>query len=80
MIMKKFSTLYRFFAALEPEVDAGGRDLIPTFTGELNYCQRGCYSSVAKFKYRFRQTEEVIKRATQTVAAIGSGQKMNGRH
>ena len=66
----EFSTLHRFFAALEKEVESKGRDVIPTFTGELNYCLRGCYSSVAKFKYLFRQAEGVLRRATRTAAAV----------
>jgi alpha-mannosidase len=45
------SGLHRLFAALFKEASRKGDSLFPVHRGELNFCLRGCYSSVAKFKY-----------------------------
>ena len=66
----KFSTLHGFFKALEEEVNSGDGDCIPSISGELNFCLRGCYSSVAKFKYLYRQAENAVQRVTNVTAAI----------
>lgn len=64
----RFSTFQSFFAALEEEV-ASGRKL-PEFRGELNYCLRGCYSSVPRFKRLYRQAESALLRAERTVETV----------
>ena len=40
--------------------------------GELNYCLRGCYVSVAKLKYAFRKTEAAVTRAEEADSAIAA--------
>ncbi len=63
----RFSTFRSFFAALEEEI-ASGREL-PEVRGELNYCLRGCYSSVPRFKRLYRQAESALLRAERTAEA-----------
>lgn len=67
-----FSGLHRLFDALYDEVRRKGNDWLPVHRGELNYCLRGCYSSVAKLKFVFRKTENLLQRAERTDAAIGA--------
>ena len=65
------SGLHRLFAALRAEVaDKGGDGFLPVHRGELNFCLRGCYVSVAKFKFAFRQAEAHAGRAETTATAI----------
>ena len=64
----RFSTFRSFFTALEDEI-ASGREL-PEFQGELNYCLRGCYSSVPRFKRLYRQAESALLRAERTVETV----------
>jgi alpha-mannosidase len=66
----KWSGLHTLFAALFDEVKRKGDDHLPTHHGELNYCLRGCYSSVAKFKFQYRRAENLVTRAERTDAAI----------
>ncbi|NLF19074.1 MAG: glycoside hydrolase family 38 [Lentisphaerae bacterium] len=68
------SGLHRFFGALRAEVAAeGGDGFLPVHRGEMNYCLRGCYVSVAKLKYAFRKAEAAVSRAETTAAAIAAG-------
>ncbi|WP_428939392.1 glycoside hydrolase family 38 C-terminal domain-containing protein [Fontivita pretiosa] len=69
-----FSGLHRFFDALRREVSRGPKDLLPVHRGELNFVLRGCYSSVAKFKFAYRRTENILQRAERAQALTG----MNG--
>ncbi|HWP40533.1 MAG TPA: alpha-mannosidase, partial [Tepidisphaeraceae bacterium] len=46
----------------------GPTDLLPVHRGELNFVLRGCYSSVAKFKFAYRRTENILQRAERTQA------------
>lgn len=62
----RYSTLGRFFAALRTEGD------LPEYEGELNFCLRGCYTSVAKQKRLYRQAEGEIVRAQAVDAAVGA--------
>ena len=61
----RFSTLRDFFAACEAE----GGDL-PEYQGEINFCLRGCTSSAAKVKSRFRATESAILRAENVTRSV----------
>ncbi|MEI6085443.1 MAG: glycoside hydrolase family 38 [Verrucomicrobiota bacterium] len=61
-----FSGLHRLFDALKNEKN------LPVYRGELNFCLRGCYSSVAKFKYAYRKTEATLLRAERTNTVIAS--------
>ncbi len=57
----KFSTFTEYFRVLETI-----RQEIPEFHGEINFCQRGCYSSTMKFKHIYRKAEARIERAEKT--------------
>lgn len=70
-----YSGLHRLFAALEEEVRRKGANFLPTHRGELNFTLRGCYSSVAKFKFAYRATEAMVARAERTDAVISAGLK-----
>jgi alpha-mannosidase len=51
------STLHGLFRALHTEAKGRGGDYFPTHRGELNFCLRGCYASVAKLKFAYRKAE-----------------------
>ncbi len=61
----KFSTLHGYFAACEKESSD-----YPEYRGEINFCLRGCTSSAAKIKSKFRQTEAINRRAEFVTKAI----------
>ncbi len=65
-----YSGLHRFFDALALEVAAQSHDFLPVVQGELNYCLRGCYSSVARLKFFYRRTEASVFRAERTDSVI----------
>ena len=65
-----FSGLHRLFDALRGEAAAHGDGFLPTHCGEINFCLRGCYSSVAKFKYFYRKTEAAVASAERTNTTI----------
>ena len=69
------SGLHRLSAALRRELARKGQDLIPRHEGELNFCLRGCYSSVAKFKFPYRRSEALLGRAETTDAIVAAAQK-----
>lgn len=66
----RFSGLHAFFAALRRELAAPGAPRIDAVHGELNYCMRGCYASVARFKYGYRRAEHELLRAERTTALL----------
>lgn len=66
------SGLHRLAAALRTEIAGKGAAFLPTHRGELNYCLRGCYSSVAKLKFLYRRSEALLGRAESTDAIIGA--------
>jgi alpha-mannosidase len=68
-----FSGLHRLFDALSAEVAEHGEGFLPTHRGEMNFCLRGCYSSLAKVKYFYRRTEAEVFRAERTDTAIRAG-------
>ena len=72
-IQVMYSGLHRLFDALHAEVGRKGKQFLPTHRGELNFCQRGCYASVAKFKYAYRRTEAMLAGAERTDVAINVG-------
>jgi alpha-mannosidase len=65
-----WSGLHRFFDALRAEAADKSADFLPTHRGELNFVLRGCYSSVARFKFLYRKAEALISRAETTATAI----------
>jgi alpha-mannosidase len=68
-----WSGLHGLINALYEEVAANGDNFLPTHRGELNFCLRGCYSSVARLKYFYRKTEAGVFRAERTDTAIRAG-------
>ncbi len=72
------SGLHGLFEALYAEVKLKGDDLLPVHKGELNFCLRGCYASVAKFKFAYRKTESLLTQTERTSAAVYSGLKKPG--
>lgn len=65
-----YSGLHRFFDALRREAASHGPDFLPVHRGELNFCLRGCYASVAKHKFLFRRTEAALTSAERTDAIV----------
>ncbi|MCE0484846.1 MAG: hypothetical protein LV479_11490 [Methylacidiphilales bacterium] len=63
------SSLHRFFDALAAD-EAKEERPYPVHRGELNFCLRGCYASVAKFKFPYRKTEGRLVRAEKTASII----------
>jgi alpha-mannosidase len=68
------SGLHRLNVVLRRELATKGNDLIPAHCGELNFCLRGCYSSVAKFKFPYRRSEALLGSAEATDAIIAASQ------
>ncbi|SDU02850.1 alpha-mannosidase [Verrucomicrobium sp. GAS474] len=71
------SGLHRFFGALRQEIQ-GRKLVLPTRRGELNYCLRGCYSSVAKLKFPYRRAESLLNRAEKTDSVIAALARRSG--
>ncbi len=67
-----YSGLHRLFDALAGEARGRGANFLPTHRGELNFCCRGCYASVAKFKFAYRRTEALLARAERTATAVSA--------
>lgn len=67
-----WSGLHRFFDALRAEIKRKGEDFIPTHRGEMNFCLRGCTTSLAKYKFLYRKTENALAVAERTDAAIAA--------
>ncbi|MCE0523320.1 MAG: hypothetical protein LV480_10465 [Methylacidiphilales bacterium] len=65
------SGFHRFFDALAAEEKTRGH-AYPVHRGELNFCLRGCYVSVAKFKFPYRRTEAQLVQAEKTDAVISA--------
>lgn len=66
----RFSRMHDFFAALHREVTAPGAPRIAEVRGEINFCLRGCYASVARLKFPFRRAEDELLRAERTSAVV----------
>jgi alpha-mannosidase len=67
-----YSGLHRLFDALYAEVQLRGDHFLPTHRGEMNFTLRGCYASVAKFKFAYRKTEAALASAERTDTVIRS--------
>lgn len=70
-----YSGLHRLVEDLQDEVEQKGADFLPTHKGDLGYCLRGCYVSMAGFKRLYRKTENVLARAEKTVTAVTASLK-----
>ncbi|MBL8993142.1 MAG: glycoside hydrolase family 38 [Spirochaetia bacterium] len=64
------SGFHRMFGALREEGTKKGPNAFPVHKGEMNYCLRGCYSALAKFKFPYRKTESHLRRAEKTDTLI----------
>ncbi len=64
------SGLHRLLAAVADDARKQRIEL-PVHRGELNFCLRGCYASVAKFKWPFRRAEALLQ-ASETLDALAS--------
>ena len=70
----EWSTVGRFFAALERTLPAGS---IPVVRGELQHHSRGCYSACGEEKYQNRRAEHELFRTESVASAamLGSAQE-----
>jgi alpha-mannosidase len=66
----RFAGLHSFFAALRRELAAAGAPPLAEVRGELNFCMRGCYASVARFKHPYRRAEHELLRAERSTALL----------
>ena len=66
----RFGGLNSLFAALRREISAPGAPKIDAVHGEMNFCQRGCYSAVARFKHGYRRAEHELLRGERTTALL----------
>lgn len=64
------SGLHRLAEALRRE-----KTPLPVWRGELNFCMRGCYSSVARFKFAYRRAEALLGRAEKTGAIVAAARQ-----
>jgi len=74
-----FSGLHRLIASFYAEAALRGDSIYPSYQGEANYCQRGCYASVARFKFPYRRLEATTVRTERSAAILDAmiGGKMN---
>ncbi len=66
------SGLHRLFAALTKEERQFPGGDYPVHRGELNFCLRGCYASVARFKFPYRRAEAELSRAEATDSLVAA--------
>lgn len=72
-VLVRHSGLHPFFAAVRREIAGKENNFQPVHRGELNFCLRGCYASVAKFKFAYRRMEADLIRAENTDSMIRAG-------
>ena len=65
------SGLHRLFTALRGEVRARGIAL-PLHRGEMNFTLRGCYSSLASFKWPYRRAEAKLSHSETLDTLVGA--------
>jgi alpha-mannosidase len=66
----RFAGLSSFFSALRRELAGADAPKLEHIHGEVNYCLRGCYASVARFKHGYRRAEQELLRAERTTALL----------
>lgn len=66
------SGLHRLFEALFKEISEKGENFIPTHRDEMNFVLRGCYVSMAKFKFPYRRMEAEVASTEALQTAINS--------
>lgn len=64
-----YSGLHQFFGQLQRSIKTTRHNL-PVHRGELNFCLRGCYVSLAKIKFPYRRAERAVLRAESANAAV----------
>lgn len=67
-----YSGLHRLMEDLHEETVMKGEDFLPTHKGDLGFCLRGCYVSMAGFKRLYRRTENLVLRAEKTATAVSA--------
>jgi len=72
-----FSGLHGFFEAIRSRIHEQGLQL-PVHRGELGFCLRGCYSSMARFKFAYRKAEARLIRAERTASVINAFMERKG--
>lgn len=65
-----FSGLHNFFEALRSEI--ANKPALQVIRGELNFCLRGCYSSAARIKFLYRQSEALVNRAERADSLLAA--------
>lgn len=68
----EYSGLHRLFDALFREIQEKDEDFLPTHKGEMNFVMRGCYVSMAKFKFPYRRMEAEVPAAEALETAISA--------
>jgi len=71
-IKVQFSTLHRLLDALRAEAKNQDEGFLPVHRGELNFCLRGCYASMAGFKSLYRKSEALVNRAERIDTVISA--------
>jgi alpha-mannosidase len=66
----RFSTFHAFFRDLRREAAAAPGRALPSLKGDLGFCLRGCYSSVAKMKFAYRRAEALLEGAEITQSLV----------
>ena len=72
------SGLHRLFDALAAE-EKERKNGYPVKRGELNFCLRGCYVSVAKFKFPYRRAEAQVVQSEKTDAIVSAALERPGQ-
>ncbi len=62
------SGLHRFFDSLRESI-VEKKYSLPTWTGELNFCLRGCYSATSRIKHLYRKAESFVSRLEKSASA-----------
>lgn len=66
----RFSGLHTFFAALRRELAGPDAPSLDAVHGEINFCMRGCYASVARFKHGYRRAEHELQCTERTTTLL----------
>ena len=64
-----FSSFEIYLKEVRKELE-NSQEKLPVYSGELNFCLRGCYGSAAAFKREFRRADASLRRSEKTVKQI----------
>ncbi len=78
-----YSGLHRLFGELRQRIRPTSANKLPIHRGEMNFCLRGCYVSLAGVKFAYRRAENSILRAESThalarMAGVGASANPSG--